>query len=157
MARQKSRESLYNGMPSVTERRWGPDRSSGAETYGAPGLRGYGDFTTPAEGRHAPDRPARGHRGKGPSGYVRSDTGIADEIYDRMTHDDTLDATEILLQVEQGIVTLAGNVPTRAMKHRAEDIAAATSGARDVRNEIRVDDGSASAGPPGKAVRVGRD
>lgn len=43
------------------------------------------------------------------------------------------------------------------MKHRAEDLAAAASGVRDVRNRIRVDDGSASGGPPGKAVRQGRD
>ena len=152
MAKQQSREKLYNGMPSLTGRRWGPDRSSEANTFGPRELRGYGDFTTPAE-----DPPARGHRGKGPTGYVRSDTSIADEVAERLTDDDTLDASQILLQVEAGVVTLTGNVPTRAMKHRAEDLAAGTRAVRDVRNEIRVDDGSAAAGPPGKAVRVGSD
>ena len=152
MAKQQSREKLYNGMPSLTGRRWGPDRSSEANTFGPRELRGYGDFTTPAD-----DPPARGHRGKGPTGYVRSDTSIADEVAERLTDDDTLDASQILLQVEAGVVTLTGNVPTRAMKHRAEDIAAGTRAVRDVRNEIRVDDGSAAAGPPGKAVRVGSD
>ena len=152
MAKQQSREKLYNGMPSLTGRRWGPDRSSEANTFGPRELRGYGDFTTPAE-----DPPARGHRGKGPTGYVRSDTSIADEVAERLTDDDTLDASQVLLQVEGGIVTLTGNVPVRAMKHRAEDIAADARGVRDVRNEIRVDDGSAAAGPPGKAVRVGSD
>ena len=152
MAKQQSREKLYNGMPSLTGRRWGPDRSSEANTFGPRELRGYGDFTTPAE-----DPPARGHRGKGPTGYVRSDTSIADEVAQRLTDDDTLDASQILLEVEAGVVTLTGNVPTRAMKHRAEDIAAETRAVRDVRNEIRVDDGSAAAGPPGKAVRVGSD
>ena len=152
MAKQQSRENLYNGMPSVTSRRWGPDRSSDANTFGPRELRGYGDFTTPN-----PERGARGHRGKGPAGYVRPDASIADDIIDRLTDDDTLDASQILLQVEGGVVTLSGNVPTRAMKHRAEDIAAEARGVADVRNMIRVDDGSAAGGPPGKAVRVGSD
>jgi hypothetical protein len=43
------------------------------------------------------------------------------------------------------------------MKHRAEDIAADASGVKDVRNTIRVDDGAASFGPPGAAVRSGND
>jgi hypothetical protein len=43
------------------------------------------------------------------------------------------------------------------MKRRAEDLVALASGVRDVHNRIRVDDGSASAGPPGQAVRSGYD
>jgi osmotically-inducible protein OsmY len=39
------------------------------------------------------------------------------------------------------------------MKHRAEDIAADASGVTEVRNEIRVDNGGASFGRPGEAVR----
>jgi osmotically-inducible protein OsmY len=97
----------------------------------------------------------RGHRGRGPQGYVRPDPSIADDIARRLTDDEHIDASEILLQVEDGVATLTGNVPRRAMKHRAEDIAADASGVREVRNRIRVDDGSASAGPPGKAVRSG--
>jgi hypothetical protein len=43
------------------------------------------------------------------------------------------------------------------MKRLAEDLVAAASGVRDVHNVIRVDDGSASAGLPGQAVRSGHD
>jgi hypothetical protein len=156
MARQQSRENLYNGMPSVTGRSWGPDRSDPSNTFGPRELRGYGDFTTPDTDRQEAGAE-RGHRGKGPAGYVRPDASIADDIVDRLTEDDSLDASQILLQVDGGIAILTGNVPSRAMKHRAEDLAAAASGVRDVRNRIRVDDGSASGGPPGKAVRQGRD
>jgi hypothetical protein len=43
------------------------------------------------------------------------------------------------------------------MKRRAEDIASQARGVRDVRNHIRFDDGSASFGPAGRAVRSGND
>ena len=43
------------------------------------------------------------------------------------------------------------------MKREAENLAAEASGVRDVHNRIRVDDGSASAGRPGEAIRSGRD
>lgn len=141
---------LYDGLHSATNRQWGQDRSDNANSFGYKGQGGYGDFTTPAA------HPAGGgHRGRGPSGYVRPDASIADEIIERLTEDARLDASEILLQVDDGVALLTGNVPVRAMKHRAEDIAADARGVRDVRNEIRVDDGSASAGRPGEAVRVG--
>ena len=51
---------------------------------------------------------------------------------------DDLDASGIALKVENGIATLGGSVPQRRMKHRAEDIAVACNGVRDVRNEIQV-------------------
>jgi hypothetical protein len=168
---------LYNGMPSATNRSWGEDRASEAYTFGPKGLGGYGDFTQggygESQGRHAQsghgrggsrfggrefqEREARGFRGRGPQGYVRSDERIRDDIIDRLTDDATLDASEILLMVEGGVATLTGNVPERAMKHRAEDIAAEASGVRDVRNELRVDNGAASFGRPGEAVRSGND
>jgi len=68
-----------------------------------------------------------------------------------------IDASEILVMVENGEVTLTGNVPERLMKREAENVAAEASGVRDVHNRIRVDDGSASAGRPGEAIRSGRD
>lgn len=149
--RQTPQDSaLYDGMPSVTNRQWGPDRSDPDNSFGYKGQGGYGDFTTPAAAA-----AARGHRGRGPSGYVRPDPSIADDIVQRLTDDDRLDASQILLQVDDGVAILTGNVPRRAMKHRAEDIAAEARGVREVRNEIRVDDGSASAGRPGAAVRSG--
>ena len=168
---------LYNGMPSATNRGWGEDRSDPASTFGQEGLGGYGDFTQggygESQGRRAQsghgrggsrfggeafrEREARGFRGRGPQGYVRPDERIRDDIIDRLTDDDDIDASQILLMIEAGVVTLTGNVPERGMKHRAEDIAAEASGVRDVRNEIRVDNGAASFGPPGQAVRSGND
>lgn len=157
--------ALYDGMPSATDRAWGTDRANDAYTYGHKGLGGWGDFTTgraPARASREHDRSGdgaatRGHRGRGPRGYVRSDERIADDVISRLTDAPDVDASEILLSVEGGVVTLTGNVPARAMKHRAEDIAAEATGVRDVCNTIRVDNGAASFGRPGEAVRSGLD
>lgn len=150
MAKKPDR-SLYDGLHSATNREWGPDRSNNAYSFGQQGLGGYGDF-------NGPPRPHRqragGFRGRGPRDYVRPDERIADDIIGRLTDDHAVDASQILVGVEGGLVTLTGNVPARRMKHRAEDIAADASGVRDVRNEIRVDDGRASFGAPGEAVRT---
>ncbi len=147
--------ALYDGLPSATDRQWGPDRSNDAYSSGYPGQGGWGDFSD--RRAPAPAHADRGHRGRGPQGYVRSDERIADDIVDRLTDAPDIDASEIMLMVEGGVATLTGNVPVRAMKHRAEDIAADASGVREVRNRIRVDNGAASFGRPGEAVRSGND
>ena len=97
------------------------------------------------------------HSGRGPRNYTRPDASIVDELIDRMTEHEALDATEILLIVEDGVVTLTGEVPERRMKHLAEDIADAVRGVREIENRIRVDNGSSSFGPPGEGVRSGEN
>ena len=152
------RSQLYHDMPSVTPRAWGP-MPPDDDSFGPRSLGGYGDFRTRAESRsrreqdaRAQDRPRGGQRGRGPRNEVRPDASIADDIYQRLTDDEELDASEILLSVEDGFVTLTGEVPEKAMKRRAEDIAAQAWGVRDIRNCIHYDDGSASFGPAGRAV-----
>lgn len=99
--------------------------------------------------------PRQSQRGRGPLNYLRSDARIADDLIDRLTDDDLLDASEILVMIENGVATLTGEVPARWMKRRAEDIAADVSGMRDVRNRLIVDPGVKSFGPAGSAVRSG--
>jgi osmotically-inducible protein OsmY len=81
---------------------------------------------------------ARHHRGRGPRGYTRSDERITEDINDRMTYDYFLDATDILVSVEKGEVTLSGTVQSRAEKRVAEDIAEDIPGVINVQNNIRV-------------------
>jgi hypothetical protein len=95
---------------------------------------------TGAHGRQA-DPAAPSFRGRGPKGYVRTDARIAEELNERLSDDDTVDASEIELEVRDGVVTLTGSVGHRWMKHRAEDIAEACSGVKDVDNRIRVQAG----------------
>lgn len=134
----------YGNMPSVTSRAWGPMKAHGdPDPFGYRGQGGYGDFREDggprhgAHGAHGDDRP-RGHRGRGPQAK-RSDASIADEVYYRLTEDPFIDASEILVNVEDAVITLTGEVPERRMKHRAEDLVHEIHGVRDVRNVIRVD------------------
>ena len=78
------------------------------------------------------------HAGRGPKGYRRSDERIRDDVADRLTDDDRLDASDVEVTVSAGIVSLNGTVDTRDAKRRAEDLAASVSGVEDVVNEIRV-------------------
>jgi hypothetical protein len=78
-----------------------------------------------------------GYYGKGPKGYVRSDDRIREDVCDRLSDDDIVDASEISVQVKDGEVTLEGSVTDRHMKHRAEDIIEEVSGVRDVNNKLR--------------------
>jgi hypothetical protein len=78
------------------------------------------------------------YAGRGPKGYKRPDDRIREEICDCMTDDSALDASEIVVEVIDGEVTLSGSVMSRDQKRRAEDVAERTSGVRDVTNQLRV-------------------
>lgn len=79
------------------------------------------------------------HRGRGPRNYTRSDDRIREDINDRLTYDDFLDASDIDVQVNNGEVVLTGTVESRYAKRLAEDIAEDVSGTRNVENRIRVE------------------
>jgi len=82
-------------------------------------------------------RLTRGQTGKGPKGYVRSDERIREDVCDRLSEDDDVDASDITVTVKAGEVTLEGTVVDRHAKHRAEDITDSVSGVRDVTNRLR--------------------
>ncbi len=90
------------------------------------------------------------HRGKGPKNYNRSDHRILEDVNDRLSDDPFVDATEIEATVSNGEVTLAGLVEDRGMKRRAEDIAEAVSGVKNVENRLRVGLGSYARNPEGE-------
>jgi hypothetical protein len=79
------------------------------------------------------------YAGRGPKDYRRSDERIREEVSDRLTDDDRVDASEISIQVQDGTVTLTGTAGDREQKRRAEDIAESISGVQDVINNIRVE------------------
>lgn len=87
-----------------------------------------------AEHRREMDR----HRGKGPKGYKRTDTRIEEDLNDRLSEDNALDASDIEVSVSDGEVTLTGFVGDRFDKRRAEDLADSVSGVTHVQNNLRV-------------------
>ena len=151
------------------EQRWPPrePHPAGGDGYGAYGserLRGSDDHLSDwghrarpghgsgrhgGHGRHtdaARHGNAAGWRGVGPKGYVRSDARITEDICERLLYDDAIDAREISVQVRNGVVSLEGHVPGRAMKHRVEDLVERCAGVRDIENHLRVQ----RAGGPGQ-------
>jgi hypothetical protein len=78
------------------------------------------------------------HYGKGPKGYKRSDNRISEDLNERLSDDNFLDASGIEVSVVNGDVILTGTVTDRVDKRRAEDIAESISGVTNVENRIRV-------------------
>jgi hypothetical protein len=68
---------------------------------------------------------------------MRSDDRIREDICDRLSDDDEVDASEITVNVKGGEVTLEGSVTDRYSKRRAEDIVESVSGVQDVSNRLR--------------------
>lgn len=101
------------------------------------------DRGTPESGAWSTNGSSQGLRreggfaGKGPKGYTRSDERVREDVCDRLSDDDEVDASDITVTVKDGEVTLEGTVETRQAKHRAEDIADSVSGVRDVHNRLR--------------------
>lgn len=131
------------------------DRSGYGQRYG----RGNGStWSGERDGRSSSwaggARSQGGYFGRGPKDYRRSDDRIREDISDRMSDDDELDASEITLQVKDGEVTLTGTVDSRESKRSAEELAERCSGVTDVINNLRVkrEDRSAQSGQSGQAM-----
>lgn len=117
------------------------DSAYGPEDFSQRDMSGFGRRQGGARGQPDAQRfqGEQGRfRGHGPKGYRRSDERITEDLNERLTEDAMLDASNITVEVSNGVATLQGTVESRWMKHRAEDIADACSGISDVRNEIRV-------------------
>lgn len=80
---------------------------------------------------------ASSYRGVGPRNYARSDERLLELINEHLTDAD-LDARDIDVKAEQGVVTLEGSVPARWMRHHAENVVDACGGVKDIHNQLRV-------------------
>jgi hypothetical protein len=77
------------------------------------------------------------YTGRGPKGYRRSDQQLIEEASQRLERDGDIDASDIEVTAEDGVITLRGTVPDRRTKRRAEECVESVYGARDVMNELR--------------------
>jgi hypothetical protein len=103
------------------------DEEDRADYGGSGGFGGYGERL-----------PSGAHRGRGPRGYRRSDARILEDVNDRLTYDEHLDASDIEVSVSDCEVTLQGMVSGRRMKRHAEDITDSVPGVTHVQNNLRV-------------------
>lgn len=82
-------------------------------------------------------RPGR-FSGKGPKGYQRSDERIREDASDVLERHGEIDASEIVVSVASGEITLEGTVHDRASKRLAEDLIENLAGVKEVHNRLRV-------------------
>ena len=123
---------------------YGREREFG-QSYG--GASGYGSRSGWDLGTHQRDtgmgsgtsRPS--FRGMGPSHYKRSDDRIRDDIYERLTDSHVIDARSIMVDVNEGNVTLTGTVGERRMRYAAEDLVERIGGVANINNQLRVQQG----------------
>lgn len=86
----------------------------------------------------------RSFRGLGPASYKRPDERIRDDVYERLTDSHIIDARNIMVEVNQGNVTLSGKVTERRMRYAAEDLVADVMGVSNINNQLQVE----REGPP---------
>lgn len=142
MGGQQNEASSYHTGTGRQQDLWQDQRNMGSRNqpgfnqgrYSNSGNGYYGQ----EEGRSKNNTDWGTHSGKGPKGYSRSDDRIKEDINDRLTYDHELDASDLDITVDQGEVTLSGTVDSRIGKRRAEDIAEAVSGVKNVENRIRI-------------------
>jgi osmotically-inducible protein OsmY len=82
------------------------------------------------------------YTGRGPKGYKRSDQQITEDACQRLERDGQVDASEIEVSTDDGVLHLRGTVSDRESKRRAEQCVESVYGARDVVNELRVSQSS---------------
>jgi hypothetical protein len=104
-------------------------------------------------GEHGSSGQSGSFRGKGPKGYVRSDERIREDVSDRLSDEDRLDASDITVEVSGGEVTLSGYVDSRQAKRMAEDCAEQCAGVGHIQNNLRVRSAvDSGANPTGSAT-----
>lgn len=79
---------------------------------------------------------AKNYGGVGPKNYKRPDERIYEEICEVLTLDPDIDATEVEVDVKDGVVTLKGFVETKTLKRYAESAIEHIYGVKDIHNEI---------------------
>lgn len=126
--------------PAAYERHgYGQGMYGGGYSQGLAGRGGYtgSSFAEGSEGDYYGAR-RESNFGKGPKGYVRSDERLKEDLSEKLMRDHAIDASDINVEVKNGIVTLTGTVEERRLKHYAEDLAEACTGVKDVDNRLTV-------------------
>lgn len=77
---------------------------------------------------------------------AQTDAGITTSVKSKLAVDDTVKAYQVDVDTRNGVVTLSGAVETSTAKEQAIRIARETNGVRDVIDQLRVGEATATAG-----------
>lgn len=75
-------------------------------------------------------------RGKGPKGFIFSDDKIREDVCEILARDSRVDASEMEVEVNEGVVFLKGHVDSRQTKRLAELAIENLPGVNDVINQL---------------------
>jgi osmotically-inducible protein OsmY len=78
------------------------------------------------------------HKGVAPKGYIKSDERIFEDVCEALTAQCEIDASEIVVHVKNGIVSLTGSVDSKYVKRIAENTISDLSGVLDVKNDLLI-------------------
>jgi len=78
------------------------------------------------------------YAGRGPRGYRRSDERIREEVCQALYDHAWMNASDLSVEVQDGVVTLHGDADNRDQKRLAEDVAERVMGVKDVQNQLKV-------------------
>ena len=67
-----------------------------------------------------------------------NDRGLRQDIVDELEFEPSIEAADIGVAVEHGVVTLTGHVPTYAQRTTAEEVVRREKGVRGIAQEIEV-------------------
>lgn len=76
--------------------------------------------------------------GRGPKTFHRSDQHLYEDVCELLMADPDIDADEVEVQVENGLVILSGTVETKRLKRLAEELVADIPGVEDVQNNLKL-------------------
>lgn len=81
---------------------------------------------------------SEGYIGKGPKGYRRSDERIYGDACEVLFRNPSVDASDIVVEIESGLITLSGTVKDRGAKKEAEHCLEHIVGVIDIQNDLKI-------------------
>lgn len=127
---QRSQPSGFEQFSNHSTRSYGQQNSS----YSQPSYQSSGGSLNSWQRSSAGE-----HAGKGPKGYKRSDERIREDVSEMLQSHGDIDASEIEINVKEGVVTMTGSVESRRTKRLTEEWVENMTGVKDVKNELRVE------------------
>ncbi len=118
----------------VPSERWGVERN-GYEREESPYAASPSTMAPWPEYAGWPDGP---FVGRGPKGYKRSDERIREDVCDAIARQGFIDASDVEVFTDAGVVRLVGTVALRRDKRGLEHIIERVAGVDEIRNELRV-------------------
>lgn len=86
--------------------------------------------------------------GRGPRGWTPGDSRLIEEVSERLMEDRLLDASQIEVAADAGVITLTGEVPGASDVAHAEMLARRTPGVGDVLNRLSFRPGARAVDKP---------